>query len=32
MAQHWTPEQIDHEKQILTNQLMTKSGRLIITE
>lgn len=30
MAQHWTPEQIDHEKQILTNQLMTKSGRFAI--
>ena len=30
MAQHWTQEQIDHEKQILTNQLMTKSGRFAI--
>lgn len=30
MAQHWTQVQIDHEKQILTNQLMTKSGRFAI--
>ena len=30
MAQHWTQVQIDHEKQILTNQLMTKSSRFAI--